>query len=73
MLGSIQETNHAGLDQVIHLHIGRHAADQVIGNAFDQVRIFQDQLLLGNLANRHVRFCVFAYCVLALIAIPSRD
>ena len=60
MFRRIEQTDHSGLDQIVHLHVGGHAAHQVIGNAFDQIGMFEDQLLLRYLIDRdalvHERF-----------------
>ena len=46
--------DHARLNQVIDLHIRRHAADQVIGNTLHQIGVSQHQFVLRHLIDRHV-------------------
>ncbi len=51
-LRGLEQADHAGLHQVLHLHAGRQAAEQVIGDALDQWCVTLDQLLLGVLRLR---------------------
>ncbi|MNN08301.1 hypothetical protein D3C81_1211530 [compost metagenome] len=46
LVGNFEQADHAGLDQVFHLHTGRQTRQQVIGDTFDQRRIALDQLVL---------------------------
>ena len=54
VLRGIQQADHPGLNQIVDLHIRRHAADQVIGDAFDQIGMPQDQFLLRHLIDGDV-------------------
>ena len=42
-----EQADHAGLDQVIHLHTGRQTRQQVVGDALDQGRIALDKFVLA--------------------------
>ena len=48
----LEQADHAGLHRVLHLHAGRQAAEQAIGDALDQWCVTLDQLLLGVLRLR---------------------
>ncbi|MNH07183.1 hypothetical protein D3C79_665710 [compost metagenome] len=47
LVGDFEQADHAGLDQVLHLHTGRQTRQQVVGDALDQRRVTFDQLVLG--------------------------
>ena len=61
MTGCVEQSDHAGLDEIIDLDVRRHAAHQVIGDALHQIRMPQDEFILRHVlsdlpARRSVRF-----------------
>ncbi|MCY1434831.1 hypothetical protein D9M71_509060 [compost metagenome] len=47
LVGHFQQADHAGLDQVLDLHVGRQPRQQVVSDALDQRGVALDQLVLG--------------------------